>query len=164
MIYLYGQFIEFKIRVLHTHSKCRYSNGALCEICMGCCKFELLILVSVKILQYYFLFPLLCSLAYSYRFRLLISKFISPIIGQDLYIGQLIEQLIIGHSFTLHYMFSVPLQCPPNLSEIPCCFSVHLKAKVVFTYKSSTGYSMGLRHHMVLNDPLHQGSSFANVV
>ena len=52
-----------------------------CEICMGCCKFELQILVSVKIIQYYFLFPLLCSLAYSYRFRLLISKFMSPIIG-----------------------------------------------------------------------------------
>ena len=33
-----------------------------CEICMGCCK--LLILVSVKVIQYYFLFPLLWSLAY----------------------------------------------------------------------------------------------------
>jgi len=28
-IYLYSQFIEFNIQVLHTHSKCRYSNSAL---------------------------------------------------------------------------------------------------------------------------------------
>jgi len=27
-IYLYSQFIEFNIQVLHTHSKCRYNNSA----------------------------------------------------------------------------------------------------------------------------------------